>query len=170
MKWKVYFGQLKTVDFYYFPFKIEGRLTSLIPIRLFKTLSDSSCVQKYFNFFLVCRCLVSNVYNFEHFRLLGTVSTDSVRCSHYISNNESDLRISSIDNTCTDSLVTALDDEALLICDAASEMARTKAILNSWKHTFAKCFNKEFVDRSTSMMFLCTVLRKRKSQYQTYPQ
>ncbi|XP_037031738.1 potassium voltage-gated channel subfamily H member 8 isoform X6 [Bradysia coprophila] len=59
-------------------------------------------------------------------RLLGTVSTDSVRCSHYISNNESDLRISSIDNTCTDSLVTALDDEALLICDAASEMARTK--------------------------------------------
>lgn len=62
----------------------------------------------------------------DYSTLLGTVSTDSVRCSHYISNNESDLRISSIDNTCTDSLVTALDDEALLICDAASEMARTK--------------------------------------------
>lgn len=60
------------------------------------------------------------------FRLLGTVSSDSIRCTNFINSNESDLRISSVDNTCTDSLVTALDDEALLICDATNEMARTK--------------------------------------------
>ncbi|XP_055315817.1 putative uncharacterized protein DDB_G0282133 isoform X4 [Sitodiplosis mosellana] len=59
-------------------------------------------------------------------RLLGTVSSDSIRCTNFINSNESDLRISSVDNTCTDSLVTALDDEALLICDATNEMARTK--------------------------------------------
>uniref|UniRef100_T1GKV4 Ion transport N-terminal domain-containing protein n=1 Tax=Megaselia scalaris TaxID=36166 RepID=T1GKV4_MEGSC len=57
--------------------------------------------------------------------LLGANSTESVRCSYYSNCNESDLRLSG-DNTCTDSLVTALDDEALLICDAGSEMARTK--------------------------------------------
>lgn len=60
------------------------------------------------------------------FRLLGTVSSDSIRCTNFINSNESDLRVSSVDNTCTDSLVTALDDEALLICDATNEMARTK--------------------------------------------
>uniref|UniRef100_A0A1B0FLN3 Ion transport N-terminal domain-containing protein n=1 Tax=Glossina morsitans morsitans TaxID=37546 RepID=A0A1B0FLN3_GLOMM len=32
----------------------------------------------------------------------------------------------SFENTCTDSLVTAFDDEALLICDQGNEMARTK--------------------------------------------
>lgn len=58
--------------------------------------------------------------------MLGTVSSDSIRCTNFINSNESDLRISSVDNTCTDSLVTALDDEALLICDATNEMARTK--------------------------------------------
>lgn len=42
--------------------------------------------------------------------------------------NESDLR-RSFENTCTDSLVTAFDDEALLICDQGNEMARTKVYL-----------------------------------------
>jgi len=41
--------------------------------------------------------------------------------------NENDLRIS-FENTCTDSLVTAFDDEALLICDQGTEMARTKVL------------------------------------------
>lgn len=62
--------------------------------------------------------------------MLGTVSSDSIRCTNFINSNESDLRISSVDNTCTDSLVTALDDEALLICDASNEMARTKVNQN----------------------------------------
>lgn len=41
--------------------------------------------------------------------------------------NENDLRIS-FENTCTDSLVTAFDDEALLICDQGTEMARAKVL------------------------------------------
>lgn len=72
-------------------------------------------------------------------RLLGTVSSDSIRCANFININESDLRISSVDNTCTDSLVTALDDEALLICDAASEMARTKVSTSGLKLFVYKC-------------------------------
>ena len=65
---------------------------------------------------------------------MGANSTESVRCSYYSNCNESDLRISG-DNTCTDSLVTALDDEALLICDAGSEMARTKVFPKNKKKT-----------------------------------
>ncbi|KAL9918989.1 hyperpolarization activated cyclic nucleotide gated potassium channel Ih isoform 3-T3 [Glossina fuscipes fuscipes] len=60
-------------------------------------------------------------------RLLRRDSEDSVRCSYcsVLNVNENDLRIS-FENTCTDSLVTAFDDEALLICDQGNEMARTK--------------------------------------------
>ncbi|XP_031635356.1 uncharacterized protein LOC116348475, partial [Contarinia nasturtii] len=76
-------------------------------------------IKKIFNLYIFLIVLRS-------FRLLGTVSSDSIRCTNFINSNESDLRISSVDNTCTDSLVTALDDEALLICDATNEMARTK--------------------------------------------
>ncbi|XP_037904898.1 uncharacterized protein LOC119647771 isoform X4 [Hermetia illucens] len=54
-------------------------------------------------------------------RLLGTASSESVRCSYCSNFNESDLRVS-VENTCTDSLVTAIDDEALLICDPGNEM------------------------------------------------
>ncbi|XP_032591297.1 uncharacterized protein LOC6559716 isoform X3 [Drosophila grimshawi] len=60
-------------------------------------------------------------------RLLNGDSEESVRCSYcsVLNVNENDLRIS-FENTCTDSLVTAFDDEALLICDQGTEMARTK--------------------------------------------
>uniref|UniRef100_A0A1A9ZPC9 Ion transport N-terminal domain-containing protein n=1 Tax=Glossina pallidipes TaxID=7398 RepID=A0A1A9ZPC9_GLOPL len=60
-------------------------------------------------------------------KLLRRDSEDSVRCSYcsVLNVNENDLRIS-FENTCTDSLVTAFDDEALLICDQGNEMARTK--------------------------------------------
>lgn len=78
-----------------------------LPIKLVATTNE------------VCLLFVSN------YRLLGAASSESIRCSNFINIYESDLRIS-VDNTCTDSLVTALDDEALLICDTANEMARTK--------------------------------------------
>ncbi|XP_034105267.1 uncharacterized protein LOC117568615 isoform X1 [Drosophila albomicans] len=60
-------------------------------------------------------------------RLLNGDSEESVRCSYcsVLNVNENDLRIS-FENTCTDSLVTAFDDEALLICDQGTEMARAK--------------------------------------------
>ncbi|XP_030388334.1 uncharacterized protein LOC115634622 isoform X3 [Scaptodrosophila lebanonensis] len=56
-------------------------------------------------------------------RLLRGDSEESVRCSYcsVLNVNENDLRIS-FENTCTDSLVTAFDDEALLICDQGTEM------------------------------------------------
>ncbi|XP_073835855.1 uncharacterized protein [Musca autumnalis] len=57
-------------------------------------------------------------------RLLRRDSEDSsVRCSYcsVLNVNENDLR-RSFENTCTDSLVTAFDDEALLICDQGNEM------------------------------------------------
>lgn len=46
-----------------------------------------------------------------------------MRCSYcsVLNVNDNDLRIS-FENTCTDSLVTAFDDEALLICDQGTEM------------------------------------------------
>lgn len=64
-----------------------------------------------------------------HFRLLSGDSEESVRCSYcsVLNVNDNDLRIS-FENTCTDSLVTAFDDEALLICDQGTEMARTKVL------------------------------------------
>ncbi|XP_058814391.1 potassium voltage-gated channel subfamily H member 2 isoform X3 [Topomyia yanbarensis] len=59
-------------------------------------------------------------------RLFNAASTDSIRFhSNLINQNENDLRVS-IDNTCTDSLVTALDDEALLINDYINDMAKSK--------------------------------------------
>uniref|UniRef100_A0A8W7Q344 Ion transport domain-containing protein n=1 Tax=Anopheles coluzzii TaxID=1518534 RepID=A0A8W7Q344_ANOCL len=45
--------------------------------------------------------------------------------SNLSNQNDTDLRVS-IDNTCTDSLVTALDDEALLITDYMNDMAKSK--------------------------------------------
>ncbi|XP_038110583.1 potassium voltage-gated channel subfamily H member 7 isoform X2 [Culex quinquefasciatus] len=59
-------------------------------------------------------------------RLFNAASTDSIRFhSNLLNQNENDLRVS-IDNTCTDSLVTALDDEALLINDYINDMAKSK--------------------------------------------
>lgn len=61
--------------------------------------------------------------------MLNGDSEESVRCSYcsVLNVNENDLRIS-FENTCTDSLVTAFDDEALLICDQGTEMARAKVL------------------------------------------
>lgn len=70
------------------------------------------------------------------FRLLRRDSEDSsVRCSYcsVLNVNENDLR-RSFENTCTDSLVTAFDDEALLICDQGNEMARTKVYFIHLEH------------------------------------
>uniref|UniRef100_A0A182J6P2 Ion transport domain-containing protein n=1 Tax=Anopheles atroparvus TaxID=41427 RepID=A0A182J6P2_ANOAO len=59
-------------------------------------------------------------------RLFSAASSDSIRFHSNLSNqNDTDLRVS-IDNTCTDSLVTALDDEALLITDYMNDMAKSK--------------------------------------------
>lgn len=58
--------------------------------------------------------------------MFNAASTDSIRFhSNLLNQNENDLRVS-IDNTCTDSLVTALDDEALLINDYINDMAKSK--------------------------------------------
>ncbi|XP_055701558.1 serine-rich adhesin for platelets isoform X2 [Phlebotomus papatasi] len=58
-------------------------------------------------------------------RLFSAASSDSIRFnSNLSSQNDNDLRIS-VDNTCTDSLVTALDDEALLLTEF-NEMAKSK--------------------------------------------
>lgn len=60
------------------------------------------------------------------FRLFSAASSDSIRFhSNLLSRNDNDLRIS-LDNTCTDSLVTALDDEALLINDYMNDMSKSK--------------------------------------------
>lgn len=62
------------------------------------------------------------------FRLFNAASTDSIRFhSNLLNQNDNDLRVS-IDNTCTDSLVTALDDEALLINDYINDMAKSKVL------------------------------------------
>lgn len=68
-------------------------------------------------------------FHFGYFSLLNGDSEESVRCSYcsVLNVNENDLRIS-FENTCTDSLVTAFDDEALLICDQGTEMARAKVL------------------------------------------
>uniref|UniRef100_A0A182P4F0 Ion transport domain-containing protein n=1 Tax=Anopheles epiroticus TaxID=199890 RepID=A0A182P4F0_9DIPT len=59
-------------------------------------------------------------------RLFSAASSDSIRFHSNLSNqHDTDLRVS-IDNTCTDSLVTALDDEALLITDYMNDMAKSK--------------------------------------------
>uniref|UniRef100_A0A336K7R9 CSON003736 protein n=1 Tax=Culicoides sonorensis TaxID=179676 RepID=A0A336K7R9_CULSO len=59
-------------------------------------------------------------------RLFSAASSDSIRFhSNLLSRNDNDLRIS-LDNTCTDSLVTALDDEALLINDYMNDMSKSK--------------------------------------------
>lgn len=69
-------------------------------------------------------------------RLFSAASSDSIRFHSNLSNqNDTDLRVS-IDNTCTDSLVTALDDEALLITDYMNDMAKSKVgSLAHWPHT-----------------------------------
>lgn len=76
-------------------------------------------------------CLLNKLFGFfrYYFSLLNGDSEESVRCSYcsVLNVNENDLRIS-FENTCTDSLVTAFDDEALLICDQGTEMARAKVL------------------------------------------
>lgn len=81
-------------------------------------------------------------FHFGYFSLLNGDSEESVRCSYcsVLNVNENDLRIS-FENTCTDSLVTAFDDEALLICDQGTEMARAKVLFvlvaqGSYIHTY----------------------------------
>lgn len=65
------------------------------------------------------------------FRLFSAASSDSIRFnSNLSSQNDNDLRVS-VDNTCTDSLVTALDDEALLLTESFTEMAKSK--VQSWQ-------------------------------------
>lgn len=75
---------------------------------------------------------------FPYFRLFSAASSDSIRFhSNLINQNDNDLRVS-IDNTCTDSLVTALDDEALLINDYLNEMAKSKVNLQFLFYLFIK--------------------------------
>lgn len=59
------------------------------------------------------------------FRLFSAASSDSIRFHSNLLSHDNDLRVS-IDNTCTDSLVTALDDEALLINDYMNDMSKSK--------------------------------------------
>lgn len=59
-------------------------------------------------------------------RLFSAASSDSIRFhSNLSSQNDNDLRVS-VDNTCTDSLVTALDDEALLLTESFNDMSKSK--------------------------------------------
>ncbi|CAH1718289.1 unnamed protein product [Chironomus riparius] len=58
-------------------------------------------------------------------RLFSAASSDSIRFHSNLLSHDNDLRVS-IDNTCTDSLVTALDDEALLINDYMNDMSKSK--------------------------------------------
>lgn len=62
-------------------------------------------------------------------RLFSAASSDSIRFHSNLLSHDNDLRVS-IDNTCTDSLVTALDDEALLINDYMNDMSRSKVRMN----------------------------------------
>lgn len=63
--------------------------------------------------------------SFVFSRLFSAASSDSIRFHSNLLSHDNDLRVS-IDNTCTDSLVTALDDEALLINDYMNDMSRSK--------------------------------------------
>ncbi|CAO1394220.1 unnamed protein product [Diamesa serratosioi] len=58
-------------------------------------------------------------------RLFSAASSDSIRFHSNLLSQDNDLRVS-FDNTCTDSLVTALDDEALLINDYMNDMSKSK--------------------------------------------
>ncbi|KAG5682818.1 hypothetical protein PVAND_012143 [Polypedilum vanderplanki] len=58
-------------------------------------------------------------------KLFSAASSDSIRFHSNLLSHDNDLRVS-IDNTCTDSLVTALDDEALLINDYMNDMSKSK--------------------------------------------
>ena len=109
-------------------------------------------------------------------RLLRRDSEDSsVRCSYcsVLNVNENDLR-RSFENTCTDSLVTAFDDEALLICDQGNEMASTKVyfykhisetIDDTIPHTFIHSLICYIQPIHSSMMYIyvCTQLPLRSS-------
>lgn len=64
-------------------------------------------------------------------RLFSAASSDSIRFHSNLLSHENDLRVS-IDNTCTDSLVTALDDEALLINDYMNDMSKSKVNTKLW--------------------------------------
>lgn len=61
----------------------------------------------------------------SHYRLFSAASSDSIRFHSNLLSQDNDLRVS-FDNTCTDSLVTALDDEALLINDYMNDMSKSK--------------------------------------------
>ena len=63
--------------------------------------------------------------DWNSFRLFSAASSDSIRFHSNLLSHDNDLRVS-IDNTCTDSLVTALDDEALLINDYMNDMSKSK--------------------------------------------
>lgn len=65
------------------------------------------------------------------FRLFSAASSDSIRFHSNLLSHDNDLRVS-IDNTCTDSLVTALDDEALLINDYMNDMSRSKVRVDTF--------------------------------------
>lgn len=65
-------------------------------------------------------------------RLFSAASSDSIRFHSNLLSQDNDLRVS-IDNTCTDSLVTALDDEALLINDYMNDMSKSKVSANNKK-------------------------------------
>lgn len=77
------------------------------------------------NFLLIAKC----IFHFPIFapmrRLFSAASSDSIRFHSNLLSHDNDLRVS-IDNTCTDSLVTALDDEALLINDYMNDMSKSK--------------------------------------------
>lgn len=81
---------------------------------------NENCVSSYSTHFI---CLLS-LFFFSS-RLFSAASSDSIRFHSNLLNHDNDLRVS-IDNTCTDSLVTALDDEALLINDYMNDMSKSK--------------------------------------------
>jgi hypothetical protein len=87
-------------------------------------LCSSSLPRKTANLSLV---LVSptSFYSTPPPRLFSAASSDSIRFHSNLLSHDNDLRVS-IDNTCTDSLVTALDDEALLINDYMNDMSKSK--------------------------------------------
>lgn len=101
---------------------------------------------------------------FPYFRLFSAASSDSIRFhSNLINQNDNDLRVS-IDNTCTDSLVTALDDEALLINDYLNEMAKSKVNLQFLFYLFIKIYTYYF-HHSTEFRVFCNFWNVKKAIY-----
>lgn len=82
------------------------------------------------------------------YSLFSAASSDSIRFHSNLLSHDNDLR-ASIDNTCTDSLVTALDDEALLINDYMNDMSRSKVICKCHWGARVKCFDEWFLSKLT---------------------